>query len=155
MQCGIACLGMVCRIYGRKVSLKKLEGLSHTSAEGISLLGIKEGADRLGFKTSAGKFTIHQLVKIKLPAIIHWNQNHFVVLCKITKNSKFHVADPGKGVISYSKKEFADHWICSEHGGEPCGIVMELMPTESFYKHVAEEAPEKRSFRFLYRYIKQ
>lgn len=72
MQCGIACLGMVCRIYGRKVSLKKLESLSHTSAEGISLLGIKEGADRLGFKTSAGKFTIHQLVKIKLPA---WRKN--------------------------------------------------------------------------------
>lgn len=94
-------------------------------------------------------------MEIMKPCILHWNQNHFVVLYKVKKNKKFYVADPGKGLISYSRKEFEDHWISSEHGGEPCGIVMELIPTESFHKQMTEHVPKKRSFRYLLEYIKQ
>ena len=94
-------------------------------------------------------------MEIMKPCILHWNQNHFVVLYKVKKNKKFYVADPGKGLISYSRKDFEDHWISSEHDGEPCGIVMELIPTESFHKQMAEHVPKKRSFRYLLEYIKQ
>ena len=156
MQCGAACLAMVCRYYGMRTTLNEIDTLCVPTKEGLSMLGLKESAQSLGFECSALKAPIAILGQIQLPCLLHWDQNHFVVLCDLSKNGKkYKVADPGKGIISYSKKEFENHWICSEHGGEPCGIVMELIPTESFYKHVAEQAPEKKSFRFLYRYIKQ
>lgn len=156
MQCGAACLAMVCRYYGMRTTLNEIDTLCVPTKEGLSMLGLKESAQSLGFECSALKAPIAIFGQIQLPCLLHWDQNHFVVLCDLSKNGKkYKVADPGKGIISYSKKEFKNHWICSEHGGEPCGIVMELIPTESFYKHVAEQAPEKKSFRFLYRYIKQ
>ncbi len=91
-----------------------------------------------------------------MPCILHWNQEHFVVLYEISKNGKrYKVADPGKGLITYTKKEFESHWLSSMTDGEPSGIVMQLTPTEEFYKHDYEKTEEKRSFRFLFGYLKQ
>lgn len=156
MQCGAACLFMVCHYYGMSISLDEIDALCVPTKEGMSMLGLKESAQSLGFKCSALKAPLAIFNQLQLPCLLHWGQNHFVVLYELGKNGKkFKVADPGKGVISYSKKEFEDHWICSEHGGEPCGIVMELIPTESVYKYEEEHVSEKKSFRFLFGYIKQ
>ena len=156
MQCGAACLFMVCRHYGMNISLDEIDALCVPTKEGMSMLGLKESAQRLGFECSALKAPPDIFSQLQLPCLLHWEQKHFVVLYELGKKSKkFKVADPGKGLISYSKKEFEDHWISSEHKGTPCGIVMELTPTECFYKHMAEYAPEERSFRFLFRYIRQ
>lgn len=156
MQCGTACLAMVCRIYGKKVSLKKIEEISHASAEGISLLGIKEGAEKLGFNTTAGRFTIEQLSQIKYPAIIHWNQNHFVVLFKIGNNDRFHIADPGKGIMDIPKSEFIKHWCTATSVACNKGIALFLEPTELFKKVQSSDDSSNNlsSFRFLFGYIK-
>lgn len=156
MQCGIACLAMVCRIYGKKVSLKKIEEFSHASAEGISLLGIKEGAEKLGFNTIAGRFTIEQLAQIKYPAIIHWNQNHFVVLFKIGKNSRFHIADPGKGIMDISKSEFLKHWCTATSVACNKGIALFLEPSDLFnaLQSNDDSSNNSLSFKFLFGYIK-
>ena len=120
------------------------------------MLGIADGAACVGLQTMTAAAASHELGDIKLPCILHWNQEHFVVLYEISKNGKrYKVADPGKGLITYTKKEFESHWLSSMTDGEPSGIVMQLTPTEEFYKHDYEKTEEKRSFRFLFGYLKQ
>ena len=156
MQCGTACLFMICHHYGLNISLDEIDALCMPTKEGMSMLGLKVSAKKLGLKCSALKAPLAILSQLQLPCLLHWNQNHFVVLYELgKKGKKFKIADPGKGLISYSRKEFEDHWISSEHDGEPCGIVMELIPTESFHKQMTEHVPKKRSFRYLLEYIKQ
>lgn len=93
-----------------------------------------------------------------MPCILHWNQNHFVVLYKIKgkgEKSVFYVADPGKGLLKYSFTDFKEHWISTQSNGEEKGIAMFLQPTPAFYKKEGEAKKEKRSFGFLLGYIKQ
>ncbi|MBO6254460.1 MAG: peptidase domain-containing ABC transporter [Bacteroidaceae bacterium] len=156
MQCGATCLYMICRNYGMRISLDEIDALCVPTKEGMSMLGIKESAMRLGFKCSAFKVPLHILSQLQLPCLLHWDQSHFVVLYEV-KNSgtRFKVADPGKGLISYSKKEFGSHWVSSKKEGEPCGIAMELTPTEKIYNQCSGYTRDNRSFRFLFGYIKQ
>lgn len=156
MQCGVACLSMICRHYGKEYSLEYLDGFCHANVSGVSMLGIADGAACVGLQTMTAAAATHELGDIKLPCILHWNQEHFVVLYEISKNGKqYKVADPGKGLITYTKKEFESHWLSSMTDGEPSGIVMQLIPTEKFFKHDYEKKEEKRSFRFLFGYLKQ
>lgn len=156
MQCGVACLAMICRHYGKEYRLEYLDRFCHANVSGVSMLGIADGAACVGMETMTAATATHELDDIKLPCILHWNQEHFVVLYEISKNGKrYKVADPGKGLITYTKKEFESHWLSSMIDGEPSGIVMQLTPTEEFYKHDYEKKEEKRSFRFLFGYLKQ
>ncbi len=156
MQCGVACLAMICRHYGKEYSLEYLDGFCHANVSGVSMLGIADGAACVGLQSMTAAAATHELNDIKLPCILHWNQEHFVVLYGISKNGKrYKVADPGKGLITYTKKEFESHWLSTITDGEPSGIVMQLIPTEKFYNHDYEKKEEKRSFRFLFGYLKQ
>lgn len=156
MQCGIACLRMLCKYYGKDINQGYLSTICHATTEGVSLLGIKEALGKLGFSVISGRLTLEQLSAATLPCILHWNQNHFVVLYKIKKKRKFYIADPGKGLIAYHIEEFKNHWIATSSNCEDKGIAMLLEPTPSFYE--AGETygqKEERSFRFLFGYIKQ
>lgn len=156
MQCGVACLAMICRHYGKDYSLEYLDDFCHANIAGVSMLGIADGARNVGFDTMTAAASTDELKDITLPCILHWNQNHFVVLYEISKNgNRYKIADPGKGLISYTRKEFEDHWISSVTDGMPSGTVMQLTPTKDFYTHNCEKSSEKRSFRFLLGYIKQ
>lgn len=105
MQCGVACLSMICRHYGKEYSLEYLDGFCHANVSGVSMLGIADGAACVGLQTMTAAAATHELGDIKLPCILHWNQEHFVVLYEISKNGKrYKVADPGKGLITYTKK---------------------------------------------------
>ena len=98
------------------------------------------------------------LGEVPLPCILHWNQNHFVVLYKVKKGKNFYVADPGKGLVVYTLEEFKQHWISTNSNGEDKGIAMFLETTPAFftYKMQGEEnIKEKRSFRFLFGYVKK
>ena len=66
---------------------------------------------RLGLHTTCGRVTTEQLHKAPLPCILHWNQNHFVVLYRIKKGKIFYIADPGKGLVTYDNREFKEHWL--------------------------------------------
>ena len=84
MDCGPACLHMIAKHYGKNHSLQGLRENSFLTREGVSLLGISEAAEKIGFRTMGVKISFEQLVKeAPLPCIVHWKQNHFVVVYDI------------------------------------------------------------------------
>ena len=158
MQCGIACLQMVCKYFGREYSLDSLSKLCFATTEGVSMLGINEAANTLGLHTISARLTTTMLGKAPLPSILHWDQNHFVVLYKVKKGKKFYVADPGKGLVTYGLDEFKQHWISTKSNGEDKGIAMFLETTPAFFTYKMEDEEhikEKRSFRFLLGYVRK
>ena len=151
MQCGIACLAMICKYYGMEYSIEKLSSFCFSTVEGVSMLGISEAAKKICLHTIVGCVHIEQLPMF-LPCILHWNQNHFVVLYRICQN-KFYIADPGKGKVLYNCKDFEQHWVSIRSNDEKKGIAMFLEPTPEFYKNEEVQIKESRSFRFLWSYI--
>lgn len=158
MQCGIACLQMICKYFGRDYTLSALSRYCFATTEGVSLLGISEAADTLGLHTLSARATVDELAENPLPAILHWNQNHFVVLYKVKKGRKFYISDPAKGRITYGYDEFIAHWASTLSYGRPAGIVMFFETTPAFLEFKMDgmtDASERRSFRFLFGYIKK
>lgn len=158
MQCGIACLQMICKYFGRDYTLSALSRYCFATTEGVSLLGISEAADTLGLHTLSARATVDELAENPLPAILHWNQNHFVVLYKVKNGRKFYVSDPAKGRITYSYDEMIDHWASTMSNGRPAGIAMFFETTPAFFEFKMEgmtDASERRSFRFLFGYVKK
>ncbi|WP_027454030.1 peptidase domain-containing ABC transporter [Segatella baroniae] len=157
MQCGIACLQMICKYYGRDVNDTFLSEMCSATHEGVSLLGINNVATDIGFKTVSRKISVDAISNGDLPCILHWNQNHFVVLYKVKKKTRFYIADPGKGLVNYDLEEFKKHWISTISEGKENGIAMFFEPTPEFYnKHFDEKnIKTQHSFRFLFGYIKK
>ncbi len=156
MDCGPTCLRMVAAFYGKRYSLSTLRDRSYITREGVSLLGISQAAESIGFRTLGVKLTFDQLAgEARLPAIIHWNQDHFVVLHKITgKKGReiLHVADPAGGLVRFNREEFMRCWASTKEKGEEKGVVLLLEPTPDF--HAAEDdRKNKASFSFLFSYL--
>ncbi|WP_290450107.1 peptidase domain-containing ABC transporter, partial [uncultured Muribaculum sp.] len=119
--------------------------------------GMSQAASELGFETASVHLSPDELSQSPLPAILHWNQNHFVVLYRIDRRGRYHIADPGKGLLTYSRDEFMRRWASTRSGDEDRGIALLLQPGPRFgqSKAESEQAGERRSFRFLVGYIKQ
>lgn len=93
MDCGPTCLRMIAKYYGRNFKLQTLRRLCEINKEGVSLLGISDASEKIGFRSIGVKLNAEQLKEAELPCILHWRQNHFVVLYKIKKH-KYYLADP-------------------------------------------------------------
>jgi ATP-binding cassette, subfamily B, bacterial len=154
MDCGPTCLQMVSRYYGRNYSLTTLRERCNIARSGVSLLGISEAAESIGFRTMGVKVGFNKLVgnDSPLPLIAHWNQEHFIVVYAI-KNDKVSVADPAHGKMVYSKEEFIRCWASTINGEEPEGICLLLEPTPDFFNQ-EDEKPDKSGFSFLFRYLR-
>ena len=114
MDCGPTCLQMVSKYYGRSFSLEKLRELTEIGKEGVNILGISDAAEKIGYRTQAVQLNISELKEAKLPCILHWGQNHFVVLYKmgrylLSRDDNYYIADPGKGLVKYKQNEFELH----------------------------------------------
>ena len=110
MDCGPTCLQMVAKHYGRYFSLQDLRKKSFITHEGVSLLGISDAAESIGLRTVGVKVQFERLEEdAPLPCVVHWYQRHFVVVHKIKKGKVF-VADPAKGLMTYTKDEFLKGW---------------------------------------------
>ena len=83
MDCGPACLRMIARYYGKLYSLDELRDKCYITKDGVSLLGISEAAESIGFRVEGVKLTWDQLQNVLLPCIVHWNQHHFVIVYAI------------------------------------------------------------------------
>ena len=123
----------------------------------MSLLGISKAAEQIGFRTVGGRLTFDKLAeKALLPCVVHWNQEHFVVVYAIRKKKKEYtvsVADPGKGLDTYSREAFCRHWISTCTGGEEKGIALLLEPTQLFYEQEGDRLPSENRIRFLWKYL--
>ena len=155
MQCGVASLAMVSSHFGKRYSVEYLSQVCCATHDGVSFLGIAQAAKKIGLKSLCGNASVEGILQAPLPCILHWNQNHFVVLYKIRRGKNFYIADPGKGKIKYTKEEFRRHWISTTSQGEEKGVAMFLEPTPEFGRLEGEEAEGIHSFRFLMGYLKQ
>jgi len=176
-DCGPACLRMLTKHHGKTYSLQRLRELSHITREGVSLLGISDAAESIGFRTMGVRISFEKLThEVPLPCIVHWKQRHFVVVYDIkktgrgnTKNGEIassppkadyrndgytvKVADPAHGLLTYSKDEFLKAWLSTNKGEEDMGICLLLEPSPDFYKQ-EDETIDKKSFGFLFSYLK-
>ena len=152
MQCGLACMAMICYHWGQEYSVKFLNKFCTASKDGVSFKGLSDLSDTLGLHCISGKVSIQELRECPLPAILHWNQNHFIVLYKI-KNNKFYIADPSKGKLVLNETEFSQHFISLTSDNKEKGLAMFFEPTEKFGIIKDDTINNERNFKFLSKYI--
>ncbi len=159
MDCGPACLRMIAKYHGKHFTLQTLRKKCYITHEGVSMLGISEAAESIGFRTLGIRVDTARLVEsVSLPCILHWNQNHFVVLYKVKERrhgkNTFHIADPASKRVKYDREEFEKCWcsLTSEQGRE--GTALLLTPGPDF-EHIDEEQENtvKRDLLFFARYL--
>ena len=150
-DCGPACLKIIAKYYGKYYSLQYLRDLCGITREGVSFLDISYAAEKIGLRSLSVEATLDDLVeKIPLPCIIHWDNNHFIVVYKTTKH-KIYVSDPAKGLLSYSHKKFIEKWYKEN---ENRGVIMALEPMANFKQIEAHERIEKfKTFENLLNYF--
>ena len=155
MDCGPTCLRMIAAFYGKHYTLNEMREISFITHLGVSMLGISMAAENLGFHTIGVQISFWQLVKeARLPCIVHWNQQHFVVVYRITQKNVW-IADPFAGKIKYSKEEFCHCWLSAKEDGIDTGVALLLEPTPEFYVSKDDEEREKyNAFSFLYAYLR-
>jgi len=182
MDCGATCLRMVAKYYGKNYSLETLREKTYINREGVSLLGISEAAEKIGFRTLGVHLTFEQLLEAPLPCIVHWRQSHFVVVydirvtrdkrdalhvtrddevgenvtrngSRVTKKGVVRVADPGHGLIDFTIEEFCNSWISNKKEGEDEGIALLFELSPDFYA-VEDEKQDKTKFKFVLQYLR-
>lgn len=156
MDCGPACLKMIAKYYGKTYSLENLRERCFITREGVSLLGISDAAESIGMRTIGVKTSFENLAKDgRLPCILHWNQNHFVVCYKIKTRrngeAKIYIADPASRNVVYNKDEFLKCWTASN--ASQVGIALMLHPGVDFQDIEDEKPNTKRDLMFYVRYL--
>ena len=181
MDCGPTCLRMLAKFYGKSFTLQSLRSKAFITKSGVSMLGISDAAESIGFRTRGYRLTWEQLRdEVPLPCIVHWNQRHFVVVYEIRKRRGWgrgawgkeqeawskvqgakgkeyivHVADPASGLLKYTESEFLKCWYSTKNEGVQEGTALLLEPTPDFYRQEDEEKGNgKLKFLYLLNYIK-
>jgi ATP-binding cassette subfamily B protein len=109
MDCGAACVAMLCRDFGHDVSLTSIRYAVGTGTEGTTLRGLIRGGDEIGLQMRAIKSSPDRIDMLPLPAIVHWGGNHWVVLYRVD-GDKLRLADPGRGLRTVSRAELTEKW---------------------------------------------
>ena len=149
-DCGPASLKIIAKYFGRYYSLQYLRDRCGITKEGVSLLDISTGAESIGLRTLAIKCTLNDVVsKVPLPAIVFWNENHFVVVYNADKKYIW-ISDPAKGRVKYTHEEFRKGWYPK---GEENGVLLAVEPTVDFQKSEAEKTQRKSTFSGILRYF--
>ena len=158
MDCGPTCLRIIAKYYGKTYTLQTLRERCFITREGVSLLGISDAAEYIGFRTIGVKISLKQLMdEATLPCILHWNQNHFVVCYKIKKhrngNIDFYIADPASRKLTYKKEEFEKCWLSKREDTADKGIALLLEPGPEFRTIEDEKHSSRRDLAFFARYL--
>ncbi|MDR0866771.1 MAG: peptidase domain-containing ABC transporter, partial [Candidatus Symbiothrix sp.] len=165
MDCGPTCLRMIAKHYGRSYTLQTLREKSFITRQGVSMLGISDAAENIGFHTTGVRIDFEQLANnVKFPCILHWNQNHFVVLYKINRASqlpllwrgrgeRLFIADPAGEKYTMNKEDFLKCWVSSKTQGHDTGIALLLEPTPNFYTHEDDKEKQEKNLSYFLRYL--
>ena len=162
MDCGPACLQMIAKFYGKMHSLQTLREYCYANRNGVTLLGISDAAERIGFRAMGIKTDFSKLAnKVILPCIVHWKQDHFIVVYKIkvhksgnSPKATIYVADPAFGCLKYSIEEFCEGWLSSVEKGKEKGMVLMLTPSIHFYDKGINDETKKQSILFFLNYLR-
>jgi len=153
MDCGPSCLRMIAKFYGKNFSLQTIRERSFLTREGVSFLGMSDAAESIGMRSVGARVSYQQLVdQVPLPAIVHWKEEHFVVVYAIKKGKVF-VADPAYGLITYQEAEFLKSWCGNSDSSKAKGLALILEPTPDFYSLVDEKI-DKSSLSYLFIYLR-
>lgn len=157
-DCGPTSLRMIAKHYGKEYSAEMLRQHCYISREGVSMLGISDAAEYIGFRSIGVRITFEQLAKeALLPCILHWNQNHFVVCYKIEKKRKekynIYISDPASQRLCYTKEEFLKCWLSTKSGNMDKGAALLLEPGVDFGKREEEVDAKKHSLSFFLKYF--
>lgn len=158
IDCGPSCLQIIAKFYGRDYSLNLLRSLSNVGREGVSVLGICRAAEKLGFNSTAVKISFTNFVeRMSLPCIVHWQQNHFLVVYKVTPKYVY-ISDPGSSKQRITSAEFLKNWISDIDGEEKIGIViaLEVLPefeTISLEKEYAGQTNKQEGLKYLFQHL--
>ena len=145
MDCGPSCLAMIAAYHGKHLSMPVLRERCALSKQGVNALGLCRAAESLGLRSMVIRLDFEHLrKKAPLPCIVHWNQNHFVVVTKIG-NKRVHVADPAFGRLTYSHEDFLKGWQATPREG----MALLLEPTASFFNRDHDEASPVMALTFL------
>lgn len=158
MDCGPACLRMIAKFYGKNYSLQTLREHSYISRDGVSLMGLSDAAESIGFRTIGLRITLEQLEKdVPLPCILYWNQNHFVVCYGVKKRGDryyFQIADPANSLLIYSEEEIKRCWLSAKLGTREVGIALVIELGTRFYEFGDEsEGEQGHKLSFFIRYL--
>lgn len=157
MDCGPTCLRIIAKYYGRSYSLQTLRDKSFITRQGVSMLGISDAAESIGFRTQGLRITLSRLIEdMPLPCILHWNQNHFVVCYEIRGkegNHYFRISDPARGKYKIDEQGFRKCWCSTKDGNEEAGTALALSPSPEFYEHEDERMGGNRNIGYFFRYL--
>ncbi|MEA2196095.1 MAG: ATP-binding cassette, subfamily bacterial HlyB/CyaB [Solirubrobacteraceae bacterium] len=109
MDCGAACVAMVCRYYGREVAPSHIRMAVGTGADGTSLRGLQRGGEHVGLEMRSIKASKERLDQLPLPAIVHWGGNHWVVLYAVD-GERIYIADPSRSLRRVTREDVAQQW---------------------------------------------
>lgn len=154
MDCGPTCLKMIAQWHGKSIPLQYLREKCYITREGVSLLGIAEAAENIGFRTIAVELNYNQendipgLLQFPLPCIAYWEQKHFVVVYKVSKTHVW-IADPAKGKLKLKRSFFEKGWLNQEKKG----IVLGVETTPAFYQENTSQQ-DRSKWMYLIGYLK-
>ncbi len=153
MDCGPACLHMLCRYYGKHIDIDRIRQLTGSGKTGISALDFSVAAEQLHFKCQTHLLTFKELTELMpLPCVGHWKESHFIIIYKI-KRGKVYVADPAIGLVTYSLDEFSNGWIRNTSTmEEQRGVCIGCEPTISFQDVISDK--RKSNFLEAFNYLK-
>lgn len=150
MDCGPTCLRIICKYYGKSLSLEYLRNLMYTNRMGTSLLALSEAAEKLGLQSVGLKLTFDDLEEAApFPCIAYWQQRHFIVIYKVKKGKVF-VADPAHGLQEYTIREFLQGWAVDGDSG----VILALEPSPVF-DSIEEDKKAERNIGFIFSYLRQ
>ena len=157
-DCGPASLRMIAKYYGKEYSAEMLRRHCYISREGVSMLGISDAAEYIGFRTIGVRISFEQLAEeALLPCILHWNQNHFVVCYKIEKKRKgkynIYISDPASQRLCYTKDELLKCWLSTKSDNIDKGSALLLEPGVDFGNREEEVEAKKHSLSFFLKYL--
>lgn len=155
MDCGPTSLMMIAAYHGKQFPQAYLRDLCFLSREGVSAEGITEGAERIGFQAMTVKVNYDTpkigegcLLNAPLPCIAHWNQNHFVVVYRVTRKYVW-IADPASGKYKLRRADFEKSWSTDARQG----VLILLEPTAAFYNQENVLPSVSTSFSRLFGYL--
>ncbi|WPP51758.1 peptidase domain-containing ABC transporter [Catalinimonas niigatensis] len=150
VDCGPTCLRMIARYYGKYYSLEEIREVTFMGKEGTSLLNLSGAAEQIGFLSEAVMVEADVLFEdIPLPCIAHWQQEHFVVVYKITTKYVY-VADPAIGKVKYGREAFLKGWCQPEN---KTGILLLLEPSTTF-RNEKEDKSTKSQWHIINSFLK-